>query len=357
MSSVTRAADSKVEEVGVPEAEDEFLAYCCEQGWSDGLPMIHPTPARIEAALAHLPGKPDDIVGVIPPGRGAATNLNIAINSVMAGCEPRYLPVVAAAIRAVCAEEFNLYGIQATTNPVAVGGFISGPAADKLGYNSGWNCLGQGNRANATTGRAIRLILMNVGGARPGEMDRATHGQPAKYSFFFAENLHESPWQEEDSSPGPDTSDRVTVLAPSGTVNVIDPTGDADELISTLAATMKTPGGNDSIFNGEPWLILSPEHAKVLADGGYSKTETQKALWSATKLRFADFSKNTAEYWVRGTWEPLMGKLTADSIIPMSEEPTGIRIVVAGGPSIHSVFVPTFGDTRSVTVPIVQDAH
>src|SRR3990167_5362018 len=138
---------------------------------------------------------PETVIATIAPGFGAATIERIAINAVLAGCDPEYLPVLIAAAEAVAAPEFNLQGIQSTTNPGAVWLIINGPIARRLGVNSGNNCLGQGNWANATLGRALRLILQNIGGALPGEMDRATQGQPGKYTFCCTENEERNPWE------------------------------------------------------------------------------------------------------------------------------------------------------------------
>src|SRR5262245_26727030 len=143
-----------------------------ERRWSDGLPIVPPTVERVTQMLAQTRRRPDEVVAHVAPGFGAATVERIAVNAVMAGCEPAYLPVVIAAVEAAAAEEFNLQGIQATTNPVAVWVVVNGPAAQRLGVNGSFNCIGQGAWANATIGRALRLVLQNCGGALPGEMDR-----------------------------------------------------------------------------------------------------------------------------------------------------------------------------------------
>ena len=165
-----------------------------ERRWSDGLPVVPPTRERVARMLAHTKRARDEIVADIAPGYGAATVEHIAVNAVLAGCDPEYLPVVIAAVEAVAAPEFNLQGIQATTNPVAIWIIINGPVVQRLQVNAAFNCLGEGAWANATIGRALRLILRNIGGALPGEMDRATHGQPGKYTFCCAENEAANPW-------------------------------------------------------------------------------------------------------------------------------------------------------------------
>ncbi len=165
-----------------------------ERRWSDGLPIVPPTQERVTRMLAGTKRNADDVVAVLPPGFGEATVERIAINAVMAGCEPAYLPVLIAATDAVAQAQFNIQGIEATTNPVAVWLVLNGPIVNQLDVNATFNCLGQGSWANATMGRAMRLILQNIGGALPGDMDRATQGQPAKYTFCCGENEAQSPW-------------------------------------------------------------------------------------------------------------------------------------------------------------------
>lgn len=324
-----------------------------KEGWGDGLPVIPPTRDRLDAMLAAVDLPSDEVLGIVPPARAEATVDGVAINAILAGCAPEHLPVVIAATRAMCDERFNLYGMQATTNPVAVAGFVNGPVVDELGFNASWNCLGQGNRSNAAVGRAIRFVLMNLGGGRPGDLDRATHGQPGKYAFFFAENEPENPWSPYHADLGfdPGTS-TVTMIGVAGTTNFLECTEEPDDMLSVFARGMQVPAGNDYIFCGQPFVVLSPEHAEVLSR--YSKGEVQEALWERSKLPVSAFSKGVAKYWLRPTWEPILGPLDDDSPIPIAQEPSDVRIVVAGGPSIHTQYLPTFGDTRSVTVPVVR---
>src|SRR3546814_279807 len=164
-------------------------------GMTDGLPVVPPTPERVARMLAGARRDPAQVLGVMGPGYGQATVEKIAVNAVMAGCQPDYLHVLIAACEAMLDYEFNLYGINATTHPVTPMLVINGPAAERLRVNSGYNCMGQGWRANATIGRAIRLILINIAGGTPGKGDRATHGTPAKFSFCLAENEMASPWE------------------------------------------------------------------------------------------------------------------------------------------------------------------
>ncbi len=177
-----------------PPVPADLVEYYFEQAWSDGLPVVPPTPAKIDAVVEALGGDPSFAEAVIPPRRGTLTREVLAINMVMAGCKPEYAPVVRAAMLALCTKQWNLNGVQATTHMAAPLLIVNGPIRNTIGMNAGHNCFGSGNRANATIGRAIRLILLTVGGATPGDLDKSTLGHPGKYTYCIAENEELSPW-------------------------------------------------------------------------------------------------------------------------------------------------------------------
>jgi len=346
--SLTRA-----ELVEAPDDLDELIEFFHLRRWSDGLPVVPPTRERVERMLSCTSRKPDEVVATVAPGYGAATVERIAINAVMAGCRPDHLPVLIAATQAMVAKEFNLQGMQATTNPVAVWLVINGPIAEQLGVNAGMNCLGQGTVANATLGRALRLILQNIGGALPGEMDRATHGQPGKFSFCCAENEAQSPWEPLHVERGfrCDQS-TVTVVGAAGTHNMNTHAKDADDLIRVIADTMAFPTSNDYWINGEPWIVLGPEHAEVLHAGGLSKADVKRRLWEESKMGARRMAKIEIARTHTARADEL-GPVTEDTLLPISKDASGIGIVVAGGPGTHSVYVASFGDTRAVTKEVV----
>ena len=229
-----------------PDDIDAINALYRDRRWSDGLPVVPPTVERVERLLRHTPRAADEVVARIAPGYGAATVERIAINAVLAGCAPESLPVVIAAVEAIAAPEFNLQGIQATTNPVAAWVIVNGPAATRHGVNATYNCLGQGTWANATIGRALRLCLQNIGGALPGEMDRATQGQPGKYTFCCAENEAANPWEPLHVERGfPQARSTVTVVGAEGTMNMNTHCQDGSELLRVIAETMVHPPSNE----------------------------------------------------------------------------------------------------------------
>ena len=353
MSAVPSGSLTRALLVEAPDDLDELIEFFHARRWSDGLPVVPPTRERVARMLSCTTRKPDEVVANVAPGFGAATVERIAINAVMAGCRAEYMPVLIAATQAMSAREFNLQGIQATTNPVAVWLVINGPIAERLGVNGGMNCLGQGTVANATLGRALRLILQNIGGALPGEMDRATQGMPGKFSFCCAENEAQSPWEALHVERGfrRDQS-TVTVIGAAGTHNMNTHAKDADDLIRVIADTMAFPTSNDYWINGEPWIIVGPEHAEILHAGGLSKADVKRRLWEESKMRAGRMAKKELMRTQTARSEEL-GPITEDTLLPVSGGADGIGIVVAGGPGTHSVYVASFGDTRAVTREVV----
>ena len=189
-------SDEEILEVGDPDPAD-WNDFAIERGWSDGLPLVMPTEVAVERFVETCRGD-NEAFPPMSPRRVIPTLQTIAANAVMAGCKQEYFPAVVAAVRAVLVPEYNLHGTLATTHPCAPTLILSGPLRQAIGLNSGSNCFGQGTRANATIGRAMQLTLLNIGGGKPGEMDRSTQGSPAKYSFCFGENEEESPPDELD---------------------------------------------------------------------------------------------------------------------------------------------------------------
>jgi hypothetical protein len=332
-----------------PDDLDAINRMYRERGWSDGLPIVPPTPARVTRMIAGTTRRRDEVIAALAPGYAAATVENIAINAVMAGCEPACLPVLMAAVEACAAPEFNLQGIQATTNPVAVWIIINGPVARALGVNAAFNCIGEGAWANATIGRALRLVLRNVGGALPGEMDRATHGQPGKYTFCCAENEAASPWAplhiERGFAPSAST---VTVVGAEGTMNMNTHSKDAGELIRVIAETMIHPTSNEYTHGGEPWLLLGPEHAEILQRGGLDKAAFKRRLWEASRMPAKQLSAKEL-LRARDSRTAELGEIGPETLLPIAPRPEGLGVVVAGGPGTHSVYVPCFGNSAAVT--------
>lgn len=328
---------------------DVLHAELEDLGWTDGLPVIPPTPERVRAMLDAVPDPPDRVLAELPPVWGEATVEKIAINAVMAGCRPSYLPVLIAAVEGMAEPRFNLYGIQDTTNPVTPAVIVNGPIRTELEMNAGTNAFGPGNRANATIGRAVRLILLNIGGAEPGRLDRSTQGQPAKYTFCAPEHEERNPWEPFHVEHGfNSSSSAATVLGVQGYHNIIDLTATTgEELLEMLAAGMAAHGTNNVTHGGETALVLSPEHADLISRDGFTKDEIRRYLFERARVditslprAFVDLMATRRPRWVD------MGNL------PITDEPEEINLFVIGGPGIHAAFLPMFGSTRAVTEEI-----
>ncbi|MCC6707274.1 MAG: hypothetical protein IT492_06905 [Gammaproteobacteria bacterium] len=325
----------------VDTVDDEFEA----RGWSDGLPVVAPTRARVDAMLRCCDRAPDLELGTMPPRHGIVTPEILAINAVMAGCRPEYFPVVLAAVEAMLEPAFNLFAVQATTHPCAPCVIVNGPIARELGINARYGAFGPGARANATIGRAVRLILLNVGGAAAGVLDRSTQGQPAKYAFCIAENEAESPWPALHVERGFDSGhSTVTVTGAEGPHNLNDHVSDrADGILATLKGAMSDMGSNNAYLYGQPTIAFGPEHAAILAADGYSKDDIRRYVFDEVRLPRA--------LWQRGGMAGMFPDLFPDEdmkpIIKCAED---LLVVVVGGFGRHSCWLPTFGDTtRAVT--------
>lgn len=258
--------------IALADAEDEFETMY-QRGWSDGLPLVPPTEARVMAMLEGTTRAPSDIVALVPPDLVEVTVEKIAISAVMAGCRPEYLPWVITAVEAVCNDEYNMHGVLATTMPVGPVIICSGPGTRAIAMNSGINALGQGNRANSTIGRALQLLIRNFGGGRPGEVDRGTHGNPGKLSFCFAENDLDSPIGTLAASRGiPDGVDALTVFAGEGPRCVVDQLSrEPESLAASLAVNLRTVHHPKLILGFDAVLVIGPEHGRVFAQAGWDR--------------------------------------------------------------------------------------
>ncbi len=269
-------------------AEDEAESLYA-RGWTDGLPVVAPTEERVLRMLAGTHRNPQDMVAIVPPDLVACTVEKVAINAVMAGCLPEYLPVVLACVEAACTSSFNAHGLLATTyfaGPVVV---VNGPIAKAIGMNSGVNVFGQGNRANATIGRALQLVIRNVGGGLPGGVDRATFGNPGKVSFCFAESedaAHRAGWQTLAEERGIASGvSAITLYAGEGPRAIVDQKSrTADSLARSFAACLRTVG-HPKLPMGFPAMVaVSPEHLRTFAAVGWDRARLRSEILSHLQL-------------------------------------------------------------------------
>jgi hypothetical protein len=343
----------------VIELEDSLEAvqsHFGERGWSDGLPIVPPTPERVAAMLDGIDAEPDGVVGRIPPLWGEATVEKIAINAVMAGCRPAALPVLVTALEAMLEPAFNLYGVQATTHPVAPLLVVHGPAATRLGMHAGAGVFGPGNPANATLGRAVRLCLWNLGGARPGAGDMATQGSPAKYTYAIAEREEADPWGPLHASRGFDASASViTVFGGEAPHNVNDHVSErAANLLTVIAGTAATLGSNVGWYlaQSQLLLVLGPEHAATIAADGFSRADVQRYLYEHARLPL--HRRKQGGMWGIHDWPRWMTTADDQAWLPIVPGPEDVLVMVAGGPGKHSAVIPNCCFSRAVSRAVTR---
>jgi hypothetical protein len=351
LDKVATVADAMLE---LPDSLEAVNDHFYRQGWTDGLPVIPPTPERVERMLGGMAWlAPDTLIGTIPPAMGAATLRSVAINAVMAGCLPEYLPVVVAALRAVLEKQYGLAHRQTTTHAGAPLIIVNGPVVENIGLNYGNGVFGPGWRPNATIGRALRLALVNIGGAIPAEVDFCQHAHPGKYTFCIAEHEKANPWEPLHVERGFDRdTSTVTVVnaeAPhSMTENVRT---DPIEIIRTFADTMAGLGGNNLYSQGHPVLVLGVEHAQHIAAAGWTKLDVQKAVFEMARRPWRlvrNRGKSNGPFFPQ--W---VDKNDDDAMVPIINEPRDLIVLVAGGAGGKSMWCATAGaQSLSVSKPI-----
>ncbi len=326
---------------------EEFNDMAQSAGWSDGMPLYVPTEEAVARLVEKVHGD-NEPLGPVPPRQIMPTMQSLAANAVMAGCKPEYFPAVVAALRACLAPEYNLHGTLATTHPCTNLVMVNGPMRNAIELNCGSNCFGQGRRANAAIGRALQLIMLNVAGAKPGDMDRATQGSPGKYAFCFGENEEESPWDPYHVRKGFDASmSVVTTLAGEPPHNINDHGSNTGKgILKTIAGTMAQAGSNNVYLNGPMFVVFGPEHAQTIARDGFSVETVQEFLQDQSKVHVSRISAENLESWV-GQDRHAIG----DYYYP-AQSPSDIQVAVAGGAGKHSAFIPAFGNTAASTMSV-----
>lgn len=337
------------------EAEDAFAAneLFQDRGWTDGLPIVPPTEPLVRRCLDAAGLSPGDEVGTEPVRRRRITAEKVAIAAVMAGCRPEAMPVVVAAVRAVCAPEFNLHGCTASTGGSAPLVVVNGPVRRALGMHATHNALANGSRANATIGRSLRLLVLNVLRGVPGQLDRSTLGHPGKFTLCVAEDEEDSPWeplaQERGVPPG---RSAVTVLAVESPHQVMNEwTQDPRELLETYAAAMRGNMLTYSIWGGPYAIVMAKQHRDVLARAGWSKRDVRERVFERARV-------------TRGQWREVgkaavAGRGDENRVYTALRAPEDLLVVAAGGPAggFGAVLPPWYGSkSLAVTVPVGGDA-
>ena len=305
---------------------DDDIEACFDQDWSDGLPVVPPTQVRVMRMLAGTHRDPQEYIGDVPPDYGRCTIEKIALNAVLAGCRPEYLPVVIASVEAVLEDEFCMHGLLATTyfsGPMIV---VNGPLSRAIGMNAKGNALGQGNRANATIGRALQLVIRNIGGGKPQQVDRSALGNPGKYTFCFAEDELGSCWESLAVEKGFAAEDStVTLFAADGVQGIVDQKSkDPDSLCRSFAAVLRVVAHPKFVMSSDVFLVVSPEHERVYREAGWSKQDLKDRLTELLMIPGSELVAGAA-----GITEGLPQSF-AEKVMPKFRE-GGLSIVRAGG--------------------------
>ncbi len=333
------------------ELEDEFEAMH-DRGWSDGLPLVPPTPERVIRMLGGTTRPPDDVVAIVPPDLVEATVEKVAVNAVMAGCLPEHLPVVLAAVEAVCTDEFNMHGVLATTMGVGPILVVNGPIRHELGMNSGINVLGQGNRANATIGRALQLTIRNVGGGVPGEIDRATHGNPGKLGLCFAEDEEGSPFTPLSVARGFDAGvDTVTAFCGEAPRIIFDQMSRTPEALTSSMASVLLANVHPRITGMDTMVVVCPEHADRFRAAGWDRERFESELTARLDVEVDSILRG-----VDGIEEGIPPGLGFEGHRLPKVRDGGLLVVHAGGPA--GLFSSTFGGWVSGpmgSVPVTKE--
>ena len=320
--------------------EVEALELLHAEGLTDGLPVVIPTRERVARLVLATGLDGDLLLGVMGPGNGAATVEKVAVAACMAGCLSDHMPVVLAAVQAVLQPEFDLTEMQSTTHCTAPLIVVNGPARNDCGpIACGFGALGPGHRANASIGRALRLCMLNIGGARPGESDMALLGHPGKFTYCLAEDEEQSPFPPMHEDLGFAAGDSVvTVIGAEAPHSVIysgdaDDPQDAQKLIEVLAIGIANMGTNNAVLTGGgAVVILNPEHAQIFARAQLSRAEIQQGLWQATH-----YPKEQLNYFAKGFAQRFKG-----DEYRCFDKPEDILLLMAGGSGLYSMVMPSW---------------
>lgn len=330
----------RAEEVEITADElSEINELFYHRGWTDGLPIVPPTPERVAWMLAGADISPDFVIASLDPMGGQANIEKIAVNAVMAGCQPAYMPILIAAVEAVSGPEFDLRGVSTTTNPDTPLLLVSGPVVTELGLNCGTNTFGRGWRANAAISRALHLILQNVGGGWPGVTDMSTLGQPGEFVMLLAENAAANPWQPVHMALGlPQAASAVTVMAAEGYLGVLGIGQSCEGYLKLIASALK---GQDRPYRSSVLLVVAQDTAGMLAHAGWTKEKIEQFIREAAKVPFGEFKEqfidtNMAQRGVPA-WAFKIGDPAQLVSKPFIDQ---MLIVVAGGTGEKSLLVP-----------------
>ena len=319
------------QEIQLADEVDEYQ-YFLEKDWSDGFPVVAPTEARLNWMLAGTKRNPDEVVGVIPPAGETATVRDVALHALMAGCKPGYLPVVLGVLPIILRDEFNMGGVQCTMHGVAPLMIVNGNYAQKIGIHGGNGCFGPGFRANASIGRALRLILMNLGGGLAGLASATVFASPIRYTACLTENTALTPWETIAQANGYDQNDNVITCAmvESPRLHFDDVSTEPERLLRGIGDSMTSTGSWNMWFSSDVVVAMSPQHARLCASAGMSRAHVQQRLWEVAERRQGDLRRG-------GNWRPERARALEidpdddDAVFKAVKDPKRVHLIVAGG--------------------------
>jgi hypothetical protein len=332
--------------------ETDAIEYMFERGWTDGLPVVPPTPDKVAAMLAAGGREPDEILGSVPARRRTVACEIVAVNAVMAGCRPEYFPVVVTAMEAVLDPAFNVNTVATSTGGAAICVMVSGPMAAEVGMNGGLNALGSGNRANATIGRAVRLTVANALGAKSGQLDASSVGHPGKFTFCFAERAPQSPWENLAVAKGYTADDTtVTIMATEGPRQVANHLNERPEgVLLSFAAAMKAPSNFITGKSGQVIIVMGHEHELAVRQAGWSKGQAIDFLVEHSRVTPAEIEAGGILIETGAQHDMTPGP---DGKVPVVATAEDIVLITAGGPgSGWSAMIPSWAPrqhSRTVT--------
>lgn len=338
-------------------ADTDLVEWYFRKGFTDGLPVVPPTPEKVQAMVDALGGDPHHVECRVAPRWGVLTREVMAINMVMAGCLPAYAPVVRAAMLALTDRAFNLNGVQATTHVASPLIVVNGPIAREIGMNGGCNAFGSGNRANATIGRAVRLMLLNVGGGWPGDLDKSTLGHPGKYTYCVCENEAQSPFApyhvEKGYRPEDSTVFAIAAEAPHSVTDHL--CNDPEGILDTMCSAMSTIATNNAVMSGHCAVVLGLEHANTIAKHGWTRNDIRHYLWMYSGNSFEALSRGHRYGKVYNRNLPKWYRRRPEERLPIVPSPDNIHIFVMGGEAGRfSAFIPGWGHVNTPVLRAVE---
>ena len=305
------------------------------RGVTDGLPVVPPTRERVARAVAAAGRAPDELIALVPPNDGRATVERIAVNAVMAGCRPEYLPAVLAGVEAMCDEAFALLGVSGTTDAVAPLFIVNGPARAALDINSGLGLFGPGWRANATIGRALLLVWANIGGARPGTPSMSTFAQTGRFTYVIGEREEDSPWDPLHVEHGFARDESTIAALPAEAPQIVADyrSRSAEDLLTTVARSLEVIAHHKAMGLGDTVVVFSPEHVRTIAQDGWSKAQVRQFLWERCRKRVRDLipGRDGGEGLPEGALAAYANPQTDETLVAKFRAPETLTLLVAGG--------------------------